>query len=31
VPAVLLRTTTAIDLTGAKPVENFKTDAPRGN
>ena len=31
VPAVLLRTTTAVDLTGAKPVDAAKADAPRGN
>ena len=31
VPAVLLRTTTAVDLTGAKPVGTSKADAPRGN
>jgi len=31
VPAVLLRTTTAVDLTGAMPVDASKVDAPRGN
>jgi hypothetical protein len=31
VPAVLLRTTTAVDLTGVKPVGTSKADAPRGN
>ena len=31
VPAVLLRTTTAVDLTGAKPADTSKADALRGN
>ena len=31
VPAVLLRTTTAVDLTGAKPAGTSKADALRGN
>jgi hypothetical protein len=31
VPAVLLRTTTAVDLTGVMPVDASKVDAPRGN
>jgi hypothetical protein len=31
VPAVLLRTTTAVDLSGAKPVGASMADAPRGN
>jgi hypothetical protein len=31
VPAVLLRTTTAVDLTGAKPMDALKPDASRGN
>jgi hypothetical protein len=31
VPAVLLRTTTAVDLTGAKPMDALKADAQRVN
>lgn len=31
VAAVLLRTTTPVDLTGTKPVDASKADAPRGN
>jgi hypothetical protein len=31
VPAVLLRTTTPVDLTGAKPMDALKTDAPGSN
>jgi len=31
VPAVLLHTTTAVDLTGGRQVDASKADAPRGN
>ena len=31
VPAVLLRTTTAVDLTGAKPAAGMQTGTPGGN